>query len=67
MIIADLIHQDTDEKLGRVYLIAAPFPGDIIHCQQARREVMVVRRIFLDLGPDADGNRLSLNLKVRPT
>lgn len=63
MIIADLIAPD-GERLGRVYLATAPFPGDTIRSQDA--EVMVIRRTFLDLGPDGDTGRLSIELKVRP-
>ena len=65
MIIADLIHQEDGEKLGRVYLADSPFPGDILRTQGV--ELMVIRRTFLDLGPDTGAdNRLSLELKVRP-
>lgn len=64
MIIADLIHQQDGERLGRVYLATAPFPGDTIRTQDV--ELMVIRRTFLDLGPDTSSeNRLSLELKVR--
>lgn len=63
MIIADLLALD-GERVGRVYLTTAPFPGDIVRTQDV--EVMVIRRTFLDLGPDTDpSNRLSLELKVR--
>lgn len=65
MIIADLIHIEGDEKLGRAYLSDAPFPGDIVRASNGV-EVMVIRRTFLDLGPDTGSeNRLSLELKVR--
>ena len=65
MIIADLIHRDSGERLGRVYLADAPSPGDILRTREL--EVMVINRTFLDLGPDAGtDNRLSLELKVRP-
>jgi hypothetical protein len=65
MIIADIIHQQDDERLGRVYLATAPFPGDIIRTQGV--ELMVIRRTFLDLGPDTKADHsLSLELKVRP-
>jgi hypothetical protein len=64
MIIADLIHRDSGERLGRVYLADAPFPGDTLRTQDV--EVMVINRTFLDLGPDAGSdNRLSLELRVR--
>jgi hypothetical protein len=65
MVIADLIHAEDDQRLGRVYLSTAPFPGDII--RSADVELMVIRRTFLDLGPDTGAaDRLSLELKVRP-
>ena len=69
MIIADLISADTGgERLGRVYLGSAPFPGDTVRASKG--EFMVIRRTFLDLGPDprngTPDNRLSLELKVRP-
>ena len=67
MIIADLIeHGDKERWVGRVYLSAPPFPGDIIHAEN-NATVMVIRRAFLDLGPDAelDVQRLSLKLYVR--
>jgi hypothetical protein len=65
MIIADLISADTGgERLGRVYLASAPFPGDIIRASKG--EFMVIRRTFLDLGPGGDADRLSIELKVRP-
>ena len=64
MIIADLTDQDTGERVGRVYLATAPFPGDVI---ETVPPVIVLRRSFLDLGPDGNpAGRLSLNLKVRP-
>lgn len=63
MIIADLIAPD-GERLGRVYLATAPFPGDTIRTQDV--EVMVIRRTFLDLGPEGGADRLSIELKVRP-
>lgn len=63
MIIADLLAPDGD-RLGRVYLAEAPFPGDTIRSQDV--EVMVLRRTFLDLGPEGDAGRLSIELKVRP-
>lgn len=70
MIIADLIsHEAGEERVGRVYLSTAPFPGDVIRTRLG--EVMVIRRTFIDLGPGneagVDENRLSLELKVRPT
>lgn len=64
MIIADLIHQEDGAPLGRVYLSTAPFPGDTLRTQDT--ELMVIRRTFLDLGPDGGPERLSLELKVRP-
>lgn len=63
MVIADLVAPD-GERLGRVYLSTAPFPGDTIRTQDV--EVMVTRRTFLDLGPEGGADRLSLELKVRP-
>lgn len=64
MIIADLI-ATTAEPAVRAYLATAPFPGDVI--RTASGEFMVIRRTFLDLGPDnAAENHLSLELKVRP-
>lgn len=62
MIIADLIHAE-GERVGRVYLSTAPFPGDTIRTGEV--ELLVIRRTFLDLGPDEADNRLSLELKVR--
>jgi hypothetical protein len=68
MIIADMIHQEGGERVGRVYLSTAPFPGDIIRASKG--EFMVIRRTFIDLGPDprngTPDNRLSLELRVRP-
>lgn len=81
MIIADLISVQ-GEKVGRAYLSEAPFPGDTIITSDAGHasddpskdvELLVIRRSFLDLGPNAaDGNRttspvygVSLRLKVR--
>ena len=64
MIIADLIHQEDGQRLGRVYLADAPFPGDTIRTGDT--ELMVIRRTFLDLGPDGGPERLSIELKVRP-
>lgn len=65
MIIADLVNHDNGEVVGRVYLSGSPFPGDII--QTGDTSVMVIRRSFLDLGPDAEtaSQRLSLRLNVR--
>ena len=68
MIIADLLLIDDDRVApSRVYLAAAPFPGDVIATAQGGR-VMVIRRTFLDLGPDTDSTaeRLSITLEVRP-
>lgn len=64
MIIADLIHQEDGERLGRVYLATAPFPGDTLRTQDV--ELMVIRRTFLDLGPHGGPERLSIELRVRP-
>lgn len=68
MIIADLVDHQTREWIGRVYLSGAPFPGDII--ERDAEPVMVIRRAFLNLGPDVDPDavktRLSLKLNVRP-
>lgn len=64
MIIADLL--DTGgEKVGRVYLAEAPFPGDVVVTDGT--ELLVVRRTFLDLGPDTGPNApvVSVQLKVR--
>lgn len=68
MIIADMISADTGgERMGRVYLSTAPFPGDIIRASKG--EFMVIRRLFIDLGPGLDAGfdekRLSMELKVR--
>lgn len=67
MIIAELIEHATGTAVGRVYLSAPPFPGDIVKCGDT--EVMVIRRTFIDLGPDAESasQRLSLTLNVRMT
>lgn len=64
MIIADLTHQQDGSDMGRVYLATAPFPGDTI--RTGGTELMVIRRTFLDLGPDGGPERLSVELKVRP-
>lgn len=70
MVIADMISSDElgGEPIGRAYLAAAPFPGDVIHTTGG--DFLVIRRTFLDLGPEPDGGspdkRLSLELKVRP-
>lgn len=67
MIIAELIDHSGDEhpSLGRVYLSTAPFPGDTVRTD--RGVFLVVRRSFLDLGPDSanDPERLSIELRVR--
>jgi hypothetical protein len=65
MIIADLVNHSTGETVGRVYLSSPPFPGDTI--KSGDTDVMVIRRTFLDLGPDAEtaSQRLSLTLNVR--
>lgn len=65
MIIADLINHADGEKVGRVYLSSPPFPGDVVRTGDT--DVMVIRRTFLDLGPDAGtaSQRLSLTLNVR--
>lgn len=65
MVIADLIDVESKERIGRVYLAAAPFPGDVI--DNTAPELMVIRRRFLDLGPDGDAaGQLSVKLEVRP-
>lgn len=68
MIIADL-HLIDDDRVApsRVYLAAAPFPGDVIATDLGGK-VMVIRRTFLDLGPDtaSAAGRLSMKLEVRP-
>jgi hypothetical protein len=67
MVIADLLdHGDNGKWVGRVYLSGPPFPGDVIHTE-GDVSVMVIRRAFLDLGPDTetDAQRLSLKLYVR--
>lgn len=68
MIIADLVDHQTREWIGRVYLSGPPFPGDVI--ERDAEPVMVIRRCFLDLGPDLDPDAvktcLSLKLNVRP-
>lgn len=65
MIIADLINHANGETVGRVYLSSPPFPGDVI--KTGDTSVMVIRRTFLDLGPDAEtaSQRLSITLNVR--
>lgn len=64
MVIADLV-STANEPAGRVYLSTAPFPGDVIRTA-AGAEFLVLRRTFLDLGPDTGAeNRLSLELKVK--
>lgn len=66
MIIADLIDHESKEGIGRVYLSGPPFPGDTIERPgDPAAPVMVIRRAFLDLGPDADPRTLSLKLNVR--
>lgn len=67
MIIADLIDADSLAKRGRVYLSDTPFPGDTVATRD--EVVMVIRRRFIDLGPQepAAGERLSVELIVRTT
>lgn len=62
MVIADLI-TTTDAPTARVYLATAPFPGDVVRTTGG--DFMVTRRTFLDLGPEAADDRLSLELKVK--
>lgn len=63
MIIADLLDADSMASRGRVYLSETPFPGDTV---ATRNEVlMVIRRRFLDLGPDSGPERISAELIVR--
>jgi len=66
MIIADLIDADSLANRGRVYLSDTPFPGDTI--ATASEVVLVIRRRFIDLGPEESHRateRLSAELIVR--
>lgn len=66
MIIADLIDPDDKSWKGRAYLADTPFPGDTVSTPTGT--YLVVRRKFLDLGPDqaSAADRLSTELVVRP-
>ena len=63
MIIADLVDEEDGERMGRVYLATAPLNGDTIHTQGV--DVLVLRRVILDLGPEGGDDRLSMTLEVR--
>jgi hypothetical protein len=67
VIIAGLVDIKTKEPVGRVYLGETPFPGDTISVDGDSRTVQVVRRTFLDLGPDYSLSNpvLSVLLEVR--
>lgn len=69
MIIAQLISRDgdADNPAGTAYLAETPFPGDQVATADGRT-VMVIRRTFLDLGPDYSPSSpvLSVRLEVRP-
>lgn len=68
MIIAHLVRRDDPEaKPTTAYLAETPFPGDTVAIADGRT-VMVLRRCFLDLGPDHRPSSpvLSVRLEVRP-
>lgn len=68
MIIAQLINRDGDAEnpAGTAYLAETPFPGDLIATFDGRT-LIVIRRVFLDQGPDYanDPRTLSVRLIVR--
>lgn len=64
MIIADLIDSETRKVRGRVYLSETPIPGDVVATRD-NELVLVIRRQFLDLGPEGGPERLSAQLIVR--
>jgi hypothetical protein len=66
MIIADLIDPNDKSWKGRAYLADTPFPGDTVSTPGG--SYLVIRRRFLDLGPDqgSTNDRLSTELVVRP-
>lgn len=68
MIIAQLINRDgdADNPAGTAYLTETPFPGDLIAGADGKTRI-VIRRIFLDLGPDYnnDPRIVSVRLIVR--
>lgn len=69
VIIAQLVRRDDPEaKPTTAYLAETPFPGDTVATADGRT-VMVIRRVFLDLGPDYRQSSpvLSVRLEVRPT
>lgn len=65
MIIAGLVDISTKDAIGRVYLAETPFPGDTVTI--GNDPVTVIRRTFLDLGPDYDSSSpvVSVFLEVR--
>ena len=65
MIIAGLVDARTKDQVGRAYLSEAPFPGDTVTVGDV--PMQVVRRTFLDLGPDYSLSSpvLSVLLEVR--
>lgn len=68
MIIAHLIRRDDPEApASTAYLAETPFPGDTVATADGRT-VTVLRRSFLDLGPDYRPSApvVSVRLEVRP-
>ena len=68
MIIAQLRFIDGGKGPGTVYLASTPFPGDTI-ATAGGQTLMVIRRTFLDLGPNAGTDSstvMSVRLEVRP-
>lgn len=68
MIIAQLIRRDDPEAPPTTaYLAETPFPGDTVATADGHT-VLVIRRSFLDLGPDYSLSApvLSVRLEVRP-
>lgn len=66
MVIASLVDIETNEVRGRAYLSEVPFPGDTVSTRD-HGDLLVVRRSFIDLGPDSGSasERLSAVLTVR--
>lgn len=68
MIIAQLIVRDNDADVDHrtAYLAETPFPGDLIATADGTN-LIVIRRIFLDLGPDCtdDPRIMSVRLIVK--
>lgn len=65
MIIAQLIKRDgeAENPAGTAYLSETPFPGDLIATADGQN-LIVIRRIFLDLGPDYDGDPRTVSVRL---